>query len=66
MVWNCQWQSAIDECNANVNKGEIEQLLNEIDSRINLLNTRYTAVGEPELEQILIGYVDIRDGYDYW
>jgi hypothetical protein len=52
-----------DQCNANVNKGEIEQLLGVIDNRINLLSARYTVTTEADLESILVSYVDVRDGY---
>jgi len=52
-----------DQCDANVNKGEIEQLLVVLDNRINLLSARYTVTTEADLESILVGYVDVRDGY---
>jgi len=52
-----------EDCDANVNKNEIEQLLDTIDSRVALLSVRYTQSGDPTLEEVLLGYVDIRDGY---
>lgn len=52
-----------EQCTANVNKGEIEQLLGVIDDRINLLSTRFTLTPDADLESVLIGYVDVRDDY---
>ncbi|MGK0297615.1 MAG: hypothetical protein ACI9XC_001225 [Gammaproteobacteria bacterium] len=53
-----------DSCNASVNRDELNQLITTIDGRINSLSVRYSDSGETALEEVLIGYVDIRDSYN--
>lgn len=53
-----------DNCSASVNQGELDQLISTIDSRINALSTRYTDSPDAALEEVLVSYVDIRDGYN--
>lgn len=54
----------IDTCSASVNRGELDQLISTIDSRINALSTRYSESPDADLEEVLVSYVDIRDGYN--
>ena len=53
-----------DSCAASVNGEELDQLINTINLRINNLSVRYTDTREPGLEDILIGYVDVREDYN--
>lgn len=53
-----------DSCAASVNGEELDQLIDTINLRINNLSVRYTDSREPGLEDILIGYVDVRDDYN--
>jgi hypothetical protein len=39
-------------------------LISTINGRINSLSVRYSDTGEAALEEVLVGYVDIRDGYN--
>ncbi|NNE37507.1 MAG: hypothetical protein HKN08_04315 [Gammaproteobacteria bacterium] len=53
-----------DICSADVNPSELDQLITTIDSRINALSIRYTESPNADLEEVLVSYVDIRDGYN--
>jgi hypothetical protein len=53
-----------DTCNASVNREELNQIINTINDRINILSLRYTDSGEISLEDVLVGYVDVRDQYN--
>jgi hypothetical protein len=53
-----------DSCSASVNRDELNQLITTINGRINSLSIRYTDSGEAALEEVLVGYVDLRDGYN--
>lgn len=54
----------LDTCSASVNRGEVEQMMTTIDSRVNTLSLRYTETGDTGLESILVGYADMRDSYN--
>lgn len=54
----------IDSCNANVNLEELNQIISTINTRINTLSLRYTDTPETALENVIVGYVDIRDQYN--
>ncbi len=53
-----------DTCSASVNTEELNQIISTINNRINSLSIRYSDSGEIALEDVLIGYVDIRDQYN--
>ena len=53
-----------ESCSASVNRDELSQLITTIDGRINTLSLRYSDTDEADLEEVLIGYVDVRDGYN--
>ncbi len=53
-----------DACSASVNPEELNQLISTIDTRINALSVRYTESPDADLEEVLVSYVDIRDGYN--
>ena len=53
-----------ETCSASVKRDEIDQLITTIDSRINSLSIRYSDSEDAALEEVLVGYVDIRDGYN--
>jgi len=52
-----------ETCSASVNRGELEQLITTVDGRVNSLSLRYTESGDAGLENILVGYADVRDSY---
>ena len=54
----------VETCSASVKIDEVDQLITTIESRINSLSTRYTESGDAALEEVLVSYVDIRDGYN--
>jgi len=53
----------VDTCSVNVNRGEVEQLITVIDTRVNVLSLRYTESVDSGLESVLVAYADTRDGY---
>jgi len=53
-----------ETCSASVNRDEISQLISTIDTRINALSVRYSDAQDVSLEEVLVSYVDIRDGYN--
>jgi hypothetical protein len=53
-----------DSCNANVNREELNQIIDTINIRINTLSIRYSDTPETALEDVLIAYVDVRDQYN--
>jgi len=53
----------VESCTVNVNRGEVEQLITVIDTRVNALSLRYTESADPGLESVLVAYADTRDSY---
>jgi hypothetical protein len=53
----------VETCAVNVNRGEVEQLITVIDTRVNALSLRYTESADPGLESVLVAYADTRDSY---
>ena len=51
-------------CSLNVNSDEIHQLVSKLDARITAIAERHSESEEAGLEEILLTYVDARDGYN--
>lgn len=51
-------------CSLNVTQDELRQLITKLESRITMLAIRRSESGEKDLEEILLSYVDARDGYN--
>jgi len=52
-----------EECEPVISKHEIEQIISTIEDRVTSLSARYLDSGDPELEDVLIGYAETRDRY---
>jgi TolA-binding protein len=59
-ITECEHQ---DSCAPNVNREELQQLVEKLNARITSLALRHSETGEKELEDILLTYADMRDGY---
>lgn len=51
-------------CSLNVNQDELHQLVEKLDARITSIAIRHSESGEEGLEDVLLTYVDARDGYN--
>lgn len=55
----------LESCSLNVNQDELRQLIAKLDARITSIAARHSeSSGEEGLEDILLAYVDARDGYN--
>lgn len=53
-----------ESCEPAVSREELTQLLQTLDRRITALAVRYNQGSEPELEQVLLTYAEVRDAYN--
>ena len=53
-----------ESCVLNVNRVELQQIVEKLDARITSLAIRHSESDEADLEDILLSYADTRDGYN--
>lgn len=58
----CELQ-AQGACEPTVNREELQQVMDKLDNRINLLAARHDQTGEKSLEEVLLTYANVRDDY---
>lgn len=51
-------------CLPDVNRGELEFLVEKLNERISRLSGRYQESGDTELEKIILSYAESRDSYN--